>query len=316
MNGVLYLPSVTICIVTYNSQKCINECLDAVFNQGWPRIDVVVVDNASTDATLSLMSQYEKIRIIENKINVGFAEGQNQAINSVESDYYLVLNPDVILSPNYISQLVNFLEDHSEYGSATGCLLLASRPQIIDSTGLEMNWLRRAKDRGAGKNRKDFLKDTDIFGVSGAAAMYARRMIEHISIDEEFFDALFFAYKEDVDVAWRAQRFGWKSRYVQSAIATHERNWGSFSSRSHIPIFVRVHSYHNRYRMLINNENFTVGWILKLPIQLMYELLFHAYLLWKDPKVFTSLAVLPKIIKEQKNKRKKIKEKARWSEDA
>lgn len=121
--------------------------------------------------------------LIENKINTGFAPAHNQALAATDTDYVLVLNPDLTLENSYISRLILQMESNPRIGSATGKLLLKADHSLVDSTGLRMNRARRAFDRGAGDPSTDWLESGFVFGVSGAAAMYSRRMIEDVSIE-------------------------------------------------------------------------------------------------------------------------------------
>nr|WP_306067081.1 glycosyltransferase family 2 protein [Paenibacillus odorifer] len=205
------------------------------------------------------------------------------------------------------------MENNPQIGSATGMLLLKADHGSVDSTGLQMNKARRAFDRGAGEPAELWKQSGTVFGVSGAAAMYSRRMIEDVSVDGEFFDADFFAYKEDVDVAWRAQLFGWQGYYDAEAIGYHERGWKT-SGRSTKPMFIRRISYINRYKMIYKNESART--MLKtILISLPYEIAAHGYMLLREPKLivvwksfFTQLPALKKkrkyiqtIVKERKN---------------
>lgn len=219
------------------------------------------------------------------------------------------MNPDLTLAPDYISRLVTRMEADSRIGSATGKLLLKADHSLVDSTGLRMNKARRAFDRGAGEPADQWNESGEVFGVSGAAAMYARRMIEDISVEGEFFDADFFAYKEDVDVAWRAELFGWKAYYDAEAIGYHERGWKT-SGRSGKAMFIKRISYINRYKMIYKNES-SRTLLLTLLNSLPYEIAAHGYSLLKEPKLlgawpsfFTQRAAL-------KRKRRYIQERVK-----
>jgi GT2 family glycosyltransferase len=330
--------TVSVHIVTYNSADDIIDCLEAVMAQDYPIEKIVVVDNASSDGCAEKVNVFfntlpknshinlsEKpnvhmhqnilthLVLIQNQNNTGFAPAHNQAIAATETDYILVLNPDLTLAPDYISRLITQMENNPQIGSATGKLLLRADHGLVDSTGLRMNKARRAFDRGAGESAEQWTQSGTVFGVSGAAAMYSRRMIEDVSVDGEFFDADFFAYKEDVDVAWRAQLFGWQGYYDAEAIGYHERGWKT-SGRSTKPMFIRRISYINRYKMIYKNESART--MLKtILISLPYEIAAHGYMLLREPKLivawksfFTQLPALKKkrkyiqtIVKERKN---------------
>jgi GT2 family glycosyltransferase len=309
---------VSVQIVTYNSAEHIVNCLEAVISQSYPIAQIIVVDNASTDATQSLLEQYKQQALfLFNEHNVGFAPAHNQALNHTIGDYCLVLNPDVILDCDYITNLMNGMESDPQIGSTTGKLLLQSSPGLIDSTGLVINKARRAFDRDAGQEDLEAEKinaglneeRVKIFGVSGAAAMYSRNMINHVSIDGQFFDEAFFAYKEDVDVAWRAQLYGWTSFYIPQALAYHERGWKG-SSRKSQPLFIRQHSYINRYRMILKNDRFS--YIFRHCLYLIpFELASLAFILFREPALMGSWLSLFRDLPNIKRQRAEIKRKTK-----
>lgn len=185
-------PTVTVHIVTYNSAEDIEACLDAVLRQTYPIEKIVVIDNASKDETANQVHEYverngtSQVQFVQNRMNTGFAPAHNQAMRMTQSDYVLVLNPDVELGADYVQRLIGQMERRPEIGSATGLLLLKSFPETVDSTGLTMNAIWRAFDRGAGEPARQWSESGEVFGVSGAAAMYRRAMIEDISIKGGF----------------------------------------------------------------------------------------------------------------------------------
>ncbi|OBR64340.1 hypothetical protein A7K91_12555 [Paenibacillus oryzae] len=289
------MSTICVCIVTFNSSADIADCLAAVGRQSIPIQSIIIVDNASTDQTIEVVKACKAtslipIILIENQINNGFAGGQNQAIGETNSDYVLVLNPDVRLQVDYIERLIHTLEINECAGSATGQLVFSHHPGMIDSTGLIMNFLRIAHDRGAGEPVDNWGETGEVFGVSGAASLYSRKLISDISIDGEFFDEQFFAYKEDVDVAWRAHRLGWKAYYNPEAKAMHARGWKK-GSRGEIPLFVRQHSYMNRFFTLIKNESFGIHLVLRVPAIFFYEILKIGYILLREPELLKCMPV-------------------------
>ncbi|MDQ0089977.1 GT2 family glycosyltransferase [Paenibacillus anaericanus] len=307
-------PTVSVHIVTYNSADDIEECLNAVLEQSHPIDQIVIVDNASSDDSADRVRSFaeqfsSKIIVVQNAINTGFAPAHNQAIGMTNSDYVLVLNPDVKLDSQYVVRLIEYMERHPEVGSATGKLVLKSSLETVDSTGLVMNGIWRAFDRGAGEQASAYMKSGEVFGVSGAAALYARRMIDDISIQGEFFDADFFAYKEDVDVAWRAEELGWRAYYCVDAFGTHERGWKKGDRKSR-PIFIRKSSFINRYKMIYKNLS-GVDWLKNLPKLLVYEVAIHGYILLREPKVLSAWIGFWREFPVLRRKRWEIKRKRR-----
>ncbi len=252
--------SVSVTIVTCNSAGVIGRCLPYVLNQNYPNVQIVVVDNASHDETPQILRQFEqRARIVYNRENMGFAAGQNQAIALTDSDWVLALNPDVRLTPNFIATLVAAADPHPEIGSVSGKLLSAT-PDLeipanpaLDSTGIYFTPGLRHFDRGSRQfddGRYDRLEY--VFGVTGAAALYRRTMIRDVSISGEFFDSDFFAYREDADLAWRAQLLGWKCLYTPRAVAYHVRRVLPENRRS-LPAILNMHSVKNRFLMRVKN---------------------------------------------------------------
>ncbi|MGG1553510.1 glycosyltransferase family 2 protein [Paenibacillus ferrarius] len=300
--------SVSVHIVTYNSSEHIEACLEALMIQTCQADEIVIVDNQSKDDTLAQLERWRsQCKIIINAQNKGFAGAHNQAIRGTDTDYCLILNPDVVLDRDYIKRIIEALERNPEAGSATGKLLFKSDPSQIDSTGLTINKTRRAFDRGAHEPSERYEQTEEVFGVSGAAAMYKRAMINDISVNGEFFDEDFFAYKEDVDVAWRAQLRGWKAIYEPMAIAYHERGWKEGGRRSK-PLFVRRLSYINRYKMIWKNDRSSQVMKHVIPI-FIYEAVSLGYALLCEPKLLKAWSSFFRKLPELKEKRKLIQTK-------
>jgi GT2 family glycosyltransferase len=160
-------------------------------------------------------------RSITTTRTLGFAAAQNQAIRLAGGDWVLTLNPDVLLLPNFIQALLDAGQFDSKIGAVCGKLLTMSahfeipEQPVVDSTGIYFNPMLRHLDRGSQEvDNGHYLHYEYVFGATAAAALYRRAMIDDISLDGEFFDSDFFVYREDADVAWRAQLMGWKCLYV------------------------------------------------------------------------------------------------------
>jgi GT2 family glycosyltransferase len=289
------VPNGTVCIsiVTYNSGRYIRRCLDTLLRQKGVSLDIVVVDNASTDGTLEILKEFrDRIRILPGDGNVGFAEGQNLAIRSSTSEWVLTLNPDVLLRPGFIRRLVE--AGNADPGAGTVCGKLYSigpgfqalaEPRI-DSTGIYFTPTMRHFDRGWHEpDRRGFERMEYVFGATAAAALYRRRMIEDVSIEGDFFDPDFFVYREDADVAWRAVLMGWRCIYTPAATAYHVRTLTQANRRS-VPAFVNMHSVKNRFLMRIKNATAGVYRRHWLPMTLRDLVVVGGCLFWEP----TSLA--------------------------
>jgi len=251
---------VSVTLVTYNSGRFIKRCLDSVLEQKYPNLEVVIVDNASTDGTVDILEPFaDKCRIYYNEENLGFAAAQNQAIALSNGDWVLTLNPDVLLMPNFLQALVDAGTVDPKVGTVCGKLLSIRasfdlpKQELVDSTGIYFTPMLRHLDRGSQEvDNGHYLNFEYVFGATAAAALYKRKMIEDISIMDEFFDPDFFVYREDADVAWRAQLMGWRCLYTPLARGYHVRNVLPGNRRA-LPPEINMHSVKNRFLMRIKN---------------------------------------------------------------
>ena len=280
---------VSVIIVNFNGETYLASCLEALVRQRHAQLEVIFVDNASGDNSLQEIDVFRRkhpelnLHLIANAENLGFCRGNNQGIAAAGGEFVLVLNADVRLEPNWISELVRLMRSDPTIGIALGKLLSGHDPTKLDSTGIAISKTRRASDRGQREeDRGQYDRQEEVFGASGAASLYRRSMLEAIKYPPcEYFDELFFAYKEDVDLSWRARLHGWRCVYFPKASGYHFRNWGR-GTRKRIPRWVRCHSLKNRYLMLLKNERFDTL-LPGLFHVLAYEAISIGYILFREP---------------------------------
>ena len=190
---------VSVGIVSWNSEKDLGNCLQALALQDYPQIEVILVDNASRDQSIAISQQLcPGAMVIRNQENRGFCGGHNQGIAAARGAYYLPLNPDVVMEPSYISAAVDALEAYPRAGMAATRLYLGApgdAARRFDSTGLFIDRKRRQFLRGF--NEMDdgrFREQQPVFGVDGAAPLYRSAMLADIQIDGQYFDEAFFAH--------------------------------------------------------------------------------------------------------------------------
>jgi GT2 family glycosyltransferase len=311
-----------ITIVTFNSARYISGCLQFALAQDHRPLRIVVIDNASKDGTVEILRQHQnRVRVIYNRENTGFAAGQNQAMAEVpDAEWILVLNPDVRLAPDFLSRLLAAAQSMPEVGSVCGKLLSVSSefvpasPPLIDSTGIRFSESLRHFDRGNGvPDRGQYESAEYVFGGTGAACLYRRAMIDDISISGEFFDSDFFVYREDADVAWRAQLLGWRCFYIPRAVGQHVRVVTPEKRRAIAPL-INMHSVKNRWLMRIKNITPDLYRRFWLPITLRDIVVVGGCLL----REWSSLAAFSRVIrlwKRMLGKRREIMRRRRADDE-
>lgn len=297
-------PKVSIQIVTWNSREYIGDCLDSIFSQTFKDFIVLVIDNASTDGTAEFIEEkYKNVYLIRNSKNLGFSRAHNQGIKLTNSEYIFILNPDVILESDFLERIVKKAERNKKIAAFGGKLLKMKfvnrelnekiKTNIIDSTGLKIFRSRRVFDRGEGeKDNKKYNREEKIFGISGACVLYRRKALEEIKIFGEYFDEDFFAYKEDVDLAWRLQLKGWSALYCPDAFAYHFRTTtyrtgvNRIGISKHLKKTAKVNflSFRNHLWLILKND-YWQNFLYHLPFIFCYQFKKILFLLFTQPKV-------------------------------
>ena len=257
---MLHKHKVSVTLVTFNSGRFIRRCLESVLEQRDTDLEVIVVDNASSDGTTDILERFEdRCTVVYNQENIGFAAAQNQAMGISSGEWVLTLNPDVLLLPDFCSCLMETADYDPSIGTMCGKLLMMDASfqipdqRVVDTTGIYFNPMLRHLDRGCLENDNGHYREHEfVFGASAAAACYRRSMIDDVAIEGEFFDSDFFTYREDADVAWRAQLLGWKCIYTPAAFGYHVRKLRP-GMRKYLPPEINMHSVKNRFLMRAKN---------------------------------------------------------------
>jgi GT2 family glycosyltransferase len=254
--------TVSVVIVTHNSEKVISRCVDALTDQTRRADKIVIVDSCSVSQRY--LDEIERgVTLIRSNSNVGFCRGNNIGVRAcADSDYILFLNPDAFLSPTFIADAVNWIErpENSGVGILTGTLLGfdidSGRPSNrVDSTGLFQNWYGRWYDRDQGNILNDSLPRSQIEELPAAcgALMFCRNsaLADVLLRGEEVFDESFFMYKEDIDLSLRIAQRGWRVSYVPGLISWHGRGWGD---RRNVAPWAKKISARNELRVCWRNR--------------------------------------------------------------
>jgi GT2 family glycosyltransferase len=223
----------SVIILTFNSKKFIKSCLDSVFSQNFRDFEIIVVDNGSEDDTVNFIKEnYPEIVLIENKENLGAAKARNQGIRASKGDWILTLDCDVILERDFLSKMKEALENIRDNIGILSPKILKKDRKTIDSVGIYLSPSYRFYDLGKGyRDSGQFNEQRYVFGASACCALYKREMLEDIAVDGQYFDERFFFLVEDVDLAWRAQRKGWRGLFYPQAICYHTGNSSNTSKK-------------------------------------------------------------------------------------
>jgi glucose-1-phosphate thymidylyltransferase len=274
-------PHVTIGILTYNSAQYVQSCLETLTAQDYSDYNIVVLDNASTDQTVSLIhSHFPEIHCISSDKNNGFSAGHNEIIRQAKGEFYACVNIDMIFERSFISNLVAEAKKNANAASIGGKIkrwdfkkyestksLQKSKTNFIDTVGLQIDQSHRVKDIAQGMvDSSVFGHATDRFGISGAAVLYRMEALKDVAYEApsgtvQYFDEAMWMYKEDVDLAYRLQWAGWKARYTPQAIAFHDRTisgakkgvFGVITSRKKRKKKLNALSYKNHLMMVRKN---------------------------------------------------------------
>jgi len=210
----------TFIVVNYNGEKYIERCMRSILSQTHRKFRVFVVDNASTDASVrvieSIADENSNVEIIKNKRNIGFAIAVNQVLELIDGGWMALVNNDVFLDESWLEEMVKAAKDDLRAGIFASKIYFLDG--LINSTGHVIYRGLAVMERGFfEKDVGQYNKPEYVAGACAAAALYRKKLFE----DAGVFDEDYFMYNEDVDLSLRALLFGWKIKYVPTAIAYH-----------------------------------------------------------------------------------------------
>lgn len=255
----------SVIVTNWNGRHHLERCLPSLFSQTVQPLEVIVVDNGSSDESGEWVRRsFPHVRLIENTQNLGFATANNQGFRAARGEYVATLNNDAWATPNWLAELLRAMQSDSSVGMCASKMLFADRPSLINSTGINLDWAGIAWDRRGGEvddGRES--EPVEVFGPCAGAALYRRAMLEELG----GFDEDFFAYLEDVDLAWRARLAGWRCLYVPGAVVYHHH---SATAKEGSP-FKNYLLGRNKIWLLV--KNYPLPYLLKyLPIIVLYDL--------------------------------------------
>ena len=261
------MPSlVSVVVANWNGRAHLEKCFTSIAAQTYPAVEIILVDNGSTDGSAAWAAEhFPEARVIANPRNLGFAAANNQGIRVGRGEYFALLNNDAWVEPDWVAALVTAVERQPRVGMAASQMVFADQPEIINSTGICVDRCGLTWDRQGGQAAQPAAgQPRYVFGPSAGAALYRRELFADVGL----FDEDFFAYLEDVDLAWRARWRGWEALYVPAARVYHHH---SATTREGSPFKTYLLS-RNKLQLLAKNYPWPDG-LLYLPLMLFYETL-------------------------------------------
>jgi GT2 family glycosyltransferase len=244
----------SVVIVNWNSAEDLRACLDSLYRQTHSDLEIVVVDNGSTDGSAAMVSRdFTDCKLVALRENLGFAEGCNRGIAESRGEWIATLNNDAVADADWAKALVEAaLSAPPTCGMLQSLLLFSARPDTINSTGIVLTFSGGGRDRDGGRPLPPHHVSQEIFCPTAGAAAYRRSMLEAIQLPSGYFDGTYFLYYEDMDLGWRARLAGWTALYVPRSRVLH-RYHGS-SDRHDRSWLGRLASM-NRLRTLLKNAS-------------------------------------------------------------
>lgn len=257
-------PLVSVIILNFNGAELLEECISSVEKTSYAPCEIMVVDNNSTDDSLKLLESFPKVKVIRNRENYGYAEGNNIGISRSEGKYFVTLNNDVTVEPDWLDKPVALLEKYLQIGAISCRQMSYTNKERIDGLFhfFQPDLTLIPLGEGCSPDDDPYFRMTGrVFSVNGGSAVIRRKMFDDVG----GFDRRFFAYLDEVDLCMRAFLHGWWSIYVPEAVVYHK---GSVSFKK---TGVRKYYYRERNRLWFLYKYFPISFLIRhiIPIVVM-----------------------------------------------
>ena len=219
------LNKVSIIILNYNAGDLLLNCIESIQKTTYDNYEIILVDNASDDKShLMCKERFPFIKLISNNKNFGYCEGNNIGIRKAQGDFIIVLNPDTIVDPLWISELISAFEKKGD-GLYQPKFFTTDDHSILMSTGNMIQLFGFGYSRSKGKKDDFSFNEIETIGyASGTCLFSSSKIFQKL----ELFDPFLFAYHDDLDLAWRAKLLGIESYFVPKSIVYHPPEGFSF----------------------------------------------------------------------------------------
>ena len=248
---------VALIVVNWNGRRFLEDCLGSLSIQTHPDRETILVDNGSTDSSVSFAREkFSAVKIVELGENRGFSGGNLAGLDAARGEFIALVNNDTRADQKWLETLMEPMLQDPTVGICASKLIFADDKKI-NSAGDGITTAAVGFNHGLGKDGALYKKSVRVFGACAAAVLYRRKMLDEIG----FLDDDFFLYDEDTDLNFRAQLAGWKCVYVPGAIVHHVSNaTAGRLSNTHV-------YYHTR--------NLEFVWLKNMPLGLMVRFAHH-----------------------------------------
>lgn len=209
----------SVIIPHWNGKEFLPDCLNALYGQTYPHIEIIIVDNASHDGSQDyIKSEHPQVHLIELDHNTGFTGACNAGMRVARGEFICLLNNDTAVDPDWAAEVVKAFGQSPNIGSVASKMMLFNQRDHIHTAGDFFTVDGQAGNRGVWeKDDGQYDREEYVFGACGGSSVYRRTMLDQIGLlDHDFFFLL-----EDIDLSWRAQIAGWQCLYTPSAIVYH-----------------------------------------------------------------------------------------------
>lgn len=271
------MSKVSIIVLNWNGKKFLKDCLNSLAKLTYPQVEIIVVDNNSTDGSQEFVKvNYQKVILIENKENYGFAKGNNIGFKASTGDYVLILNNDTIVTPNFLAPIIKDFENNPTIACLQPQIRLSENKELLDGVGGFLTFTGFLYHFGYLKDRMQskYNKKMKIFSAKGACMLLRRKAIEKVGL----FDEDFFIFFEETDLCFRFWLAGYFVVYEPESVIYHLGGGDTTSSNSY--------QYEKRLYMSFRNmlccylKNFgTINLLIVLPIFIFLQVCLVFYYL-------------------------------------
>ena len=307
----------SIIIPNWNGKGFLGTCLNSLQKQSFRDLEIIVVDNGSTDGSVEFIKDnYPEVKITPLDRNYGFSKAINEGVKKAKGEFVFLLNNDTEVDSNCLFECECSIQNHPDISMFALRIMNYERRNIMDSGGTSYPKSGRSYDIGVESPFSEmFNKEKEVFGFCAGAAVIRRSVFQKTG----YFDEDFFAYFEDVDFGFRARLLGHKCLYIPNAVVYHIHS-GYWRTASKVKIY-----YLHRNVLWTIVKNWPLSLIAKYsPVIIFHDILATLYCLFFEHSFVTlkakidAIKYLPIMLEKrkwiQKNKKISVKEIERWLE--